>query len=92
MPTQNISVTDELAAFVSDQIKTGDYASVSEVYREALRRFRDQEEDRRTYHEVIRQKLEISRKAYQRGEYVTLKSDEEIHDFVEKIGTEIEHA
>lgn len=49
MPTQNISVTDELAAFVSDQIKAGDYASVSEVYREALRRFRDQEEARKLY-------------------------------------------
>ena len=37
MPTMNISLTGELASFVEREVKTGRYASASELVRESLR-------------------------------------------------------
>jgi len=40
MPTMNISLTDEFAEFVSREVAGGDYASASEMVRDALRLMR----------------------------------------------------
>jgi antitoxin ParD1/3/4 len=37
MPTMNVSLTEEIADFVEDEVASGDYVSASEVVREALR-------------------------------------------------------
>ena len=37
MPTMNVSLTEEIAKFVEDEVATGDYVSASEVVRDALR-------------------------------------------------------
>lgn len=37
MPTMNISLTAELAGFVEHEVRTGRYASASELVRESLR-------------------------------------------------------
>jgi antitoxin ParD1/3/4 len=37
MPTMNISLTSELAAFVEEEVRSGQYASASELVREGLR-------------------------------------------------------
>jgi len=91
--TQNISMTDELAKFASDQVASGDFASVSEVYREALRGGRDRLETQKKYQELVFAKLETSKKAYERGEFVSL-GDNEITGFMASISQEIdaEHA
>ena len=44
MDQMNISITDELAAYVRKKVKTGRYNSASEVVREALRRMEDADE------------------------------------------------
>lgn len=41
MPTVNISLPDSLKTFVDEQIATRGYASVSEYFRELIRRERD---------------------------------------------------
>jgi antitoxin ParD1/3/4 len=40
MPTMNVSLTDDLSAFVADQLKDGGYNNQSEVVREGLRLLR----------------------------------------------------
>ena len=37
MPTMNVSLPRELAAFVEDEVASGDYSTASEVVRDALR-------------------------------------------------------
>jgi len=37
MPTMNVSLTNELAKFVEDEVQEGEYASASEVVRDGLR-------------------------------------------------------
>lgn len=44
MPTMNVSLTPEFAAFVDEAVASGDYVSASEVVREALRVLRDDKE------------------------------------------------
>jgi antitoxin ParD1/3/4 len=40
MPTMNVSLTDDLSAFVAEQLKDGGYNNQSEVVREGLRLLR----------------------------------------------------
>lgn len=59
MPTMNVSLTPEMAEFVSHEMASGDYASASELVRDALRllrRERDAEEQKLA---LLRRKLEI---------------------------------
>jgi len=51
-------MTKELASYVTEQVSKGDYSSVSEVYREALRRFREQEETKKLQLRRLEQELE----------------------------------
>ena len=81
-------MTDELASFVIQQVENGDFASVSEVYREALRGFRDRVETQKKYKDLVYSKIEASKQAYEKGEYVSLESDE-IEGFMSTISDEI---
>lgn len=45
MPTQNVTLTEELAAFVEVRVKTGRYADASEVIRAALRNLEREERE-----------------------------------------------
>ena len=91
MPTtQNISMTDELAAFVSAQVASGDYSSVSEVYRDALRTLRDRMEAQKQHQEFITTKLAASREAYQRGEYISIADHDGVSSMMTSIRAELE--
>ena len=46
MATMNISLPDEMKAWVEEQVATGRYASASDVMRDALRREQDRNEAR----------------------------------------------
>src|SRR6266478_2337252 len=44
MDQMNVSITDQLASYVRNKVKTGRYNNASEVVREALRRMEDADE------------------------------------------------
>jgi antitoxin ParD1/3/4 len=44
MDQMNVSITDQLAAYVRKKVKSGRYNNASEVVREALRRMEDEDE------------------------------------------------
>jgi antitoxin ParD1/3/4 len=58
MPTMNVSLTPEMAEFVEKELATGDYATASELVRDALRvlrRDRDLESEKT---EILRQAID----------------------------------
>lgn len=60
MPTMNVNLTPEIAEYVSAELRSGDYASASELVREALRVLK---QDR----EVEAEKLVLLRAAVDAG-------------------------
>ena len=69
MPTMNVNLTPEMAEFVAEEVASGDYASASELVRDALRilrRDRDIEKEKDAW---LRKKLAVSVKQAERGEF-----------------------
>jgi len=54
----NISLTPELERLVDDKIKSGRYATASEVIREGLRLLEEQEELKRQHLAEVRRKID----------------------------------
>ncbi len=78
MPTMNVNLTPEMAQFVSEEIASGDYASASELVRDALRllkRDRDMEKEKL---EILRREINLGIEQAQRGEF----SERSIEDIV----------
>lgn len=59
MPTMNVSLPAELAAFVEGEVASGDYSTASEVVREALRLLRREREQYEQKMAVLRRELQI---------------------------------
>lgn len=69
MPTMNINLTDEFAQFVSSEVEAGEYASASEMVRDALRLMRrDRELDAYKLH-LLRQHVELGLADARNAEY-----------------------
>lgn len=77
MPTMNVNLTPEMAEFVSDELDSGDYASASELVRDALRALRRDRDIEREKIEILRRKLDIGIEQAERREFST-RSVEEI--------------
>jgi len=69
MPTMNINLTDEFAEFVSSEIADGEYASASEMVRDALRLMR-RDRDMEAYKlELLRQQIDVGMAQAASGDY-----------------------
>jgi len=77
MPTMNVSLTQELSAFVEDEVASGDYVSASEVVRDALRVLK-------TEREAGALKLELLRREVGQG-LADAEADRFSHSSVEDI-------
>ena len=71
MRTMNVKLTDELAEFISSELATGDYASASELMRDALRHLRRDHDNEAQKIEILRRKLDASIAQAERGEFST---------------------
>jgi antitoxin ParD1/3/4 len=76
MPGRNVSLTDQLARFVDRQVKTGRHQSVSEVVREALRRYESELAAEQACVEMIREIARNGREAIARGDYALIDNAE----------------
>jgi antitoxin ParD1/3/4 len=81
----NVSLTPELEAFVHDKVASGRYTSASEVVRESLRLLEEREWLRERRIDDLRKEIQIGIDELQRGEGITLNSDEEKAEFFEDI-------
>jgi antitoxin ParD1/3/4 len=64
----NVSLTKELEAMVDQRVRSGRYASASEVIREALRLLEDREQTRRLGLEELRQEIGVGLAQAERGD------------------------
>jgi antitoxin ParD1/3/4 len=64
----NISLTPELERMVDDRVKSGRYASASEVIREGLRLLEEQEQVKQQRLADVRRKIDLGIEQLDRGE------------------------
>ena len=69
MTRMNVTSTEEIAAFIESEITRGDYASASEIVREALRLLRRERELEAAKLDVLRREIDIGFAQAQRGEF-----------------------
>jgi len=69
MPTMNVSLTPEMAEFVEKELATGDYATASELVRDALRVLRRDRDLESEKVEVLRQAIDHALAHAQHGQF-----------------------
>ena len=81
MPTMNINLTDEFAEFVSSEIAAGEYASASEMVRDALRLMRRDRDMDELKLDILRRHIQLGVTQAENGEY----SDRSVMDIAASI-------
>jgi len=81
----NVSLTPELENLVNQKVKTGMYNSASEVVREALRLLDEQDRIKEMRLEELRADIRKGRDKIRSGNYIEVKTDEELTEFGENI-------
>ena len=69
MPTMNVSLPSELAAFVEGEVASGQYGTASEVVREALRLLRREREEHERKMAILRREVQIGLDAADAGRF-----------------------
>jgi antitoxin ParD1/3/4 len=69
MPTMNINLTPEMVEFVAGEVATGDYASASELVRDALRMLRRDRDIEREKAGILRREIDLAVAQAERGEF-----------------------
>jgi len=69
MPTMNVSLTSDMADYVSEELASGEYGSASEVVRDALRSLRREREVEREKLAILRSAVEVGMVQAERGEF-----------------------
>jgi antitoxin ParD1/3/4 len=82
MPTRNVNLTEHLDRFVESGIESGRFSNASEVVREGLRLLEQREAEDRAKIEWLRTAVQVGIDEIERGEYIALKSPDEITRFV----------
>jgi antitoxin ParD1/3/4 len=59
MATMNVSLSDEFVGFVNGEVESGDYASASEVVRDALRLLRREKAAREEKLEILKREVAL---------------------------------
>jgi antitoxin ParD1/3/4 len=89
MPTTtkqlNVSITPHFAKFIQGKVKSGRYTNASEVVREALRRF-EQDEETRAQDLIldpdnVQEAVSKGFASVEAGEYIDIDTDKELRQF-----------
>ena len=59
MPTMNVSLSEEFVEFVNGEVGSGEYATASEVFRDALRLLRREKAAQREKLEILHRAIEV---------------------------------
>ncbi len=89
MPTRNVNLTEHFDRFVAAGIASGRFSNASEVVREGLRLLEQREQEDKAKLEWLRAAAKEGFDQLDRGEYVTLNSDEELDAFLVQIHKEV---
>ena len=89
MPTRNVNLTEHFDRFIETGITSGRFSNASEVVREGLRLLEQREQEDKAKIEWLRGTAKEGFDAADRGDYVSLRSDQEIDDFVDQVRREV---
>jgi len=89
MPTRNVDLTDDLDRFVEAGVASGRFGNASEVVGEALYPLEQREREDHAKLEWLRNAVNEGFDAIDRGEYVTLNSEQEVDNFIDKLREEV---
>ena len=89
MPTRNVNLTGHFDPFIETGITSGRFSNASEVVREGLRLLEQREQEDKAKIQWLRGAAKEGFDAADRGDYVTLRSDREIDDFVDQVRREV---
>lgn len=89
MPTRNVNLTEHFDRFIETGITSGRFSNASEVVREGLRLLEQREQEDKAKIEWLRSAAKVGFDDIERGDYVTLNSEEEIDDFVDQVRQEV---
>jgi antitoxin ParD1/3/4 len=89
MPTRNVNLTEHFDRFIQTGITSGRFSNASEVVREGLRLLEQREQEDKAKIEWLRGAAREGFDAADRGDYVGLRSDREIDDFVDQVRREV---
>jgi antitoxin ParD1/3/4 len=89
MPTRNVDLTEHFDRFIETGITSGRFSNASEVVREGLRLLEQREHEDQAKLECLRAAAKEGFDAIDRGDYVTLNSEEELDAFLGQIHEEV---
>jgi antitoxin ParD1/3/4 len=84
MATMNVSLSDEFVGFVNGEVASGEYASASEVVRDALRLLRREKAAHEEKLAILRREIEIGVEDARAGRI----SDSTVTDILEELERE----
>ena len=88
MPTRNVNLTEHFDRFVEAGITSGRFSNASEVVREGLRLLEQREQEDKAKLKWLRAAVKEGFDDIERGDYVTLRSDRDITDFMRQLRKE----
>jgi antitoxin ParD1/3/4 len=83
MPTRNVNLTEHFERFIEAGIASGCFSDASEAVSEGLRLLELREQEDKAKIEWLRAAAKEGFDAADRGDYVALRSEEEIDEFIE---------
>ena len=89
MPTRNVNLTEHFDRFIETGITSGRFSNASEVVREGLRLLEQREKEDQAKIEWLRAAGKEGNDDIQRGDSVSLRSDQEIEDLVDQVRKEV---
>ena len=89
MPTRNVNLTEHFDEFIADRISVGRFSNASEVVREGLRLLEQREHEDKAKLAWLRGAAKEGFDAIDRGDYITLRSDQDIGDLMNQIHEEV---
>jgi antitoxin ParD1/3/4 len=82
MPIRDVNLTDHFDQFIEAGISDGRYTDASEVVREGLRLLEQREQEDKAKLQWLRAAVQEGLDDIERGDYITLRSGQEIDDFI----------
>lgn len=89
MPARNVNLTEHFDRFIETGVASGRFSNANETVREALRLLEQREAEDRAKLEWFRSAVQEGIDDLERGDYTTLRSGKEIHEFMNQIHDEV---
>jgi antitoxin ParD1/3/4 len=89
MPTRNVNLTDHFDKFIAKRVKSGRFSNASEVVREGLRLLEQREAEEKARLKWLQEAAQVGIDDMEAGRYTTLRSREDIEDFMRGIHEEV---